>query len=217
MIKQFAKRNYYRASGLVFAVVFGVFMLSPSQQIMAQKSGRALTTPQFTQAGAEGCLTCHAGSKMAVIAETPHGNADDPHAPYALQGCESCHGPGSIHVSRAGGGAGFPALLQFANSKTRADQKAACLACHAEDMGAEPGMEWVGSKHDTPRMTCSNCHQVHTTENPLATRAGEVKNCSSCHEDEIKTHRRFERQGIDFDKLKCSQCHDVHQLLSDPE
>ena len=61
---------------------------------------------QFSAGGTEQCLTCHAGDNMTIMAETPHGNTDNPHSPYSKQGCESCHGPGSVHISRAGGGAG---------------------------------------------------------------------------------------------------------------
>ena len=66
---------------------------------------------QFTEGGTELCLSCHGGESMTIMADTAHGNVDNPHTPYAQKGCESCHGPGSVHVSRAGGGIGFPLLL----------------------------------------------------------------------------------------------------------
>jgi len=69
---------------------------------------------QFTAEGAERCLNCHAGERMTIMAETAHGNSQDPHTPFAKQGCESCHGPGSLHVSRARGGRGFPAMITLA-------------------------------------------------------------------------------------------------------
>ena len=81
-------------------------------------------------------------------------------------------------------------------------------------MGELQGMEWTGSLHDTPRMTCSTCHELHTTSNPLANRDQQAENCATCHEDQITNHKRFESKGIVFDQLACSDCHDVHQLIS---
>ncbi len=167
---------------------------------------------QYTADGADSCLRCHGVERMTTMAETAHGNANNPHAPYAQQGCESCHGPGSLHVSRARGGAGFPALIRFGDEATHDQQKTACLNCHAQDMGELEGMEWAGRLHDTPQVTCSTCHQVHSTENPLANREDQISTCAHCHEDEISNHQRFEQQGIVFDRLTCNDCHDVHQL-----
>lgn len=180
----------------------------------AAEQASRVPTAHYTDVGTEGCLTCHAGDNMTVMAETAHGDADDPHAPYAQQGCESCHGPGSLHVSRSRGGAGFPPLLRFRRDGDPVpDQLAACLDCHAQDMGETPAMAWTGSLHDTGRMTCSSCHQMHMTENLLATREQQVDNCGTCHGKQIDEHNRFESRGIVFDRLTCHTCHDVHQLI----
>ena len=171
-------------------------------------------TAQYTDTGTDGCLTCHAGDNMTVMAETPHGDPDDPHTPYAQQGCESCHGPGSLHVSRSRGGAGFPALLRFRRDGDPVpDQLAACLNCHGEDMGETAGMAWTGSLHDTGRITCSTCHEMHVAENLLASRDQQIENCGMCHGKQIEEHNRFESRGIAFDRLDCAACHDVHQLM----
>ena len=83
-------------------------------QSEAQDSSRsAAPDAQFTSEGSERCLTCHAGESMTAVLDTPHGDATNPHTPFANYGCESCHGPGSWHISRARGGAGFPPLLGF--------------------------------------------------------------------------------------------------------
>jgi DmsE family decaheme c-type cytochrome len=170
---------------------------------------------QFTADGTASCIRCHGGESMTVMAETPHGDSDDPHTPYAQQGCESCHGPGSIHISRARGGRGFPELLRFGDSETTAQQSASCLNCHTNDMGALAGIDWTDSLHDTGRMTCVSCHQLHTTDNPMADEAQQTNTCAHCHEKQIAGHPRFEDKGIVFDQLTCYDCHDVHQLLHD--
>jgi DmsE family decaheme c-type cytochrome len=171
---------------------------------------------QFTAEGAERCLHCHAGERMMIMAETAHGNADNPDAPYANQGCESCHGPGSLHVSRARGGRGFPALITFDTADTTQRQTEACVDCHANDMGDLAGMEWIGSAHDTDDMTCVSCHEAHRVGNPLTAKDEQLEICAACHKGDIASHPRFEDKGIVFDRLSCSDCHDVHQLIHEP-
>lgn len=204
----------------VFAVMGEVMLfalLCSSITSALAQGGKSATDAQYTKGGTESCMYCHVGEQIIVIAETAHGNASNPHAPYAQQGCESCHGPGSLHVSRARGGVGFPALLRFGDRKTRPQQNSTCLVCHGQDMGDIEAMEWTGSLHDTPRMTCVSCHQLHTADDLLTTRDGQIKNCSRCHEDEISNHKRFESKGINFNKLTCYDCHDVHQLIASPD
>jgi len=155
---------------------------------------------------------------MTIVAESAHGNPDNPHAPYAQQGCESCHGKGSLHASRARGGAGFPDLIRFKRRGSSVqDQNQACLDCHAETLGKLEGMTWSDSLHDTGRMTCGSCHQIHTTENAMAVASEQKTTCARCHEEQIATHPKFENKGIVFDKLTCGDCHDVHQLERKPE
>ena len=189
----------------------------PSVAVDAQelKAGKRVAA-QYTTGGTDGCLRCHGGPTMTLMGDTVHGDSSNPHAPYAQQGCEACHGPGSLHVSRARGGTGFPALLRFGDRQTRPQQTAACLDCHAKDMGNLAGMEWTGSLHDTPRMTCVSCHTLHTTENKLADARQQTSNCNKCHAEQITAHPRFEDKGIVFDRLMCSDCHDVHQLRKAP-
>ncbi len=179
----------------------------------AQASSATLEAePEFSARGTEHCLMCHKGENMTIMAETPHGNTDNPHSPYSRQGCESCHGPGSVHVSRAGGGIGQPALLAFKGRENVAEQNAACLACHAQSMGELEGFAWTGSLHDKPSITCQRCHQSHSTERPMQNLDQQLENCSTCHRRHIAQHPRFENAGISFDELKCSTCHDVHAL-----
>jgi hypothetical protein len=73
--------------------------------------------PAFTGENPENCLVCHSGERMRSIADGAHGNTKDNRAPFGNNGCESCHGPASIHVSRAHGGKGFPPLIGFGYTK----------------------------------------------------------------------------------------------------
>jgi DmsE family decaheme c-type cytochrome len=183
----------------------------------AQQPG-AVPQAKFTEQGTERCLDCHGGEQMTLIADSPHGDVSNPHTPYAQRGCESCHGKGSLHVSRARGGAGFPELIQFKRRGASVQrQNEACLNCHMTDMDELEGMAWAGSLHDTGRMSCGTCHTIHVVENAMASATEQKQTCMGCHDEQIAAHPRFENKGIVFDKLTCGDCHDVHQLERKPE
>ncbi len=98
---------------LAISVLLGFLGLALVQASEDKETRSNPPQAQFTAAGVEGCLRCHVGDRLTAMAKTAHGNKDNPHTPYATQGCESCHGPGSFHSSRARGGVGFPALISF--------------------------------------------------------------------------------------------------------
>lgn len=173
---------------------------------------RLAAEAQYTAGGTKQCLTCHGGETMTIMAETVHGNLENPHSPYSQQGCESCHGAGSVHVSRSGGGAGRPILLSFKGTQNVPEQNAACQNCHAETLGALEGFDWADSLHETADLSCQDCHQSHSTERPMQDQAQQLANCSGCHRRQIDDHPRFENAGIVFDSLSCGTCHAVHEL-----
>jgi DmsE family decaheme c-type cytochrome len=209
-------RIFQRAFALVLLLgAIGIALLPQSIAAQGNASSGAVEA-QFTAEGTERCLGCHAGERMTIIGATAHGNPDNPDTPYASHGCESCHGPGSLHVSRARGGRGFPALIVFGQSDSAQRQTDACLGCHANDMGDIEGMEWTDSTHDVAGMTCVNCHEAHIVGNPLQAQEPQREACETCHRKAMASHPRFEDKGIVFDKLSCYDCHDVHQLIHEP-
>ena len=172
--------------------------------------------PQFTPEGTESCLVCHSGEKMQLMQNGAHGLKGGPDSPMSQKGCESCHGPGSFHVSRAHGGAGFPAMIYFGTSEDAASrdvQIRACLDCHQSAVAEVEAIAFVGSPHDDEEINCSSCHQGHVEQDPiLVDRSAEAENCFSCHEDMREGHNPFEGRSIDLDSLNCSTCHDVHAV-----
>ena len=192
----------------VGTVVLGAFGSGTKAQ-----SVRSLPEAKYTDGGPEACLSCHGGPLMTLMADTPHGDMSNPHTPYAQQACESCHGPGSFHVSSARGGVGFPPLNDFSYVGWPEDgQFDSCLSCHAEGAGDMAGIGWVGSVHDVAGMSCSSCHEVHAVENPLAEVAGQRSLCATCHGLSNSRHAVFEAGGMQFDTMKCTNCHAVHKL-----
>ncbi len=170
-------------------------------------------TPVFTIEGSASCLRCHSGEKMRAIAASPHGDTVTRGSKATAPDCESCHGPGSIHISRAHGGRGFPPLTQFGRQKSdspREEQLHACLSCHADESLGERRVVFIGSAHDRSTINCSTCHTAHAETDPVSARETQRKICARCHRRDITNHPRFEDKRIDFDALSCSTCHDVH-------
>ena len=170
-------------------------------------------TPIYTEGGSEDCLRCHSGNKMRDVAESPHGDGTSPFSPAANHDCESCHGPGSIHISRAHGGRGFPLLTQFGRGKEvspRATQLAACLGCHGAESEIEPRIVFLGSPHDRNNINCSTCHTVHAVSDPLKEPETQYQTCNRCHRRDMENHRK-----MNFDRVSCSRCHDVHAPVTE--
>ena len=183
-----------------------------------EQAGQSL--PVYTEEGTEACLFCHSGEKMQAVMAGAHGASQDKPTPMSLEGCESCHGPGSFHVSRAHGGRGFPRLTNFGdveNAAPRSAQVDACLTCHAEATGEAAIIEFTGSPHDIDGITCSTCHAVHVETDPIADGSHQLETCSNCHGDVAPDHEELLGESVDFEEISCSSCHDVHEAADGDE
>jgi DmsE family decaheme c-type cytochrome len=194
-----------------------LFMLAAPllQAARADAPVAAYRTPTFTAQGSASCLRCHSGEKIRAVNGSPHGDADRPGTPAAGLGCEACHGPGSIHISRAHGGRGFPPLRMFgrgAGTAPRQEQLETCLGCHAADVGEAEPIGFYGSPHDRNTINCSTCHTAHAEVDPVRDQESQTAICRRCHRRQIEAHPRFEDTGIEFGNLTCSACHDVHAV-----
>jgi len=195
---------------LVFMSPGQAFTQEPEQTTTAHRE------QIFTRGGADECLRCHSGDKMRAIKNSAHGNMENMFTPLAARGCEACHGPGSIHVSRAHGGAGFPKMIDFgrgSNFSPRETQIEACLACHQEDKGGRLVIEWYNSSHNRKNITCTRCHTIHVETDPMQDADQQVALCSRCHRKDLEKHKRFEEASIDFESLSCGTCHNVHEAF----
>ena len=98
--------------------------------------------------GIDACTDCHE-EKVIGMRKNAHGQAADARTPYASDGCETCHGPGTTHFDIEGNCI-ISLRGRFGESvKLRND---ICLGCHNSDM-----MHWPG-KHPRKRGSC--LHQL---------------------------------------------------------
>jgi DmsE family decaheme c-type cytochrome len=206
------------AISTILALTF--LCLSPAISTAQETAQKPTRIPSFTKEGSESCLRCHSGEKMRAILASPHSATEIEGTPATTYGCESCHGPGSIHISRAHGGKGFPPLTRFDRRSThspRDEQLHACLSCHADESMGEKQIVFMGSAHDRRNINCSTCHIMHTESDPISSKENQDRTCGRCHRKDIRNHPRFEEKSIDFDALSCSTCHDVHVPMEEEE
>jgi DmsE family decaheme c-type cytochrome len=204
---------------LAISLLFFFPLVSAGLAATPENSAEAKRTPSFTSEGTGSCLRCHSGEKIRAIALNSHGHVENLQSPAAANGCESCHGPGSIHISRAHGGRGFPPLTTFGRGSDvspREEQLQACLTCHVDETADTQRITFIGSVHDKRTINCSTCHTLHVESDPISDKDRQAATCYRCHRRQKEEHPRFEGKSINFEALSCSTCHDVH-LAEFPE
>ena len=205
-------------------VLYALFLALFSTLLHAQDSSEASRgpsrVPSYTGEGAAGCLMCHSRERMHAIKEGLHGNDKNPSSPLSQQSCEACHGPGSIHVSRAHGGTGFPPLVEFGRGKKfspRDMQVDACLTCHEDEYGHATLIGFRESVHNRKNINCSTCHEIHAAEDPSRITDIQNETCFRCHRKVKTEHPKKGKREINFDRIKCARCHDVHEYHPEPD
>ena len=154
--------------------------------------------------GADICEACHEDIAGA-LRMNPHAQSADPRTPAAREGCESCHGPGSLHVEADGeSSAGMLSFHPAADESTE-QQNAACLSCHRE----KRLMHWQASAHDNEDTACSSCHTVHLPDRVLE-RSTQAEVCYACHRAIRAQTYQASTHPIRAGKVVCSDCHNAH-------
>jgi len=145
--------------------------------------------------GSKVCAVCHTNAHPDIM-KSPHRSLmEDKDA----AGCESCHGPGSVHAASGGAKGTIRAM-------SAGTQAGLCYECH----GVETKMiRWTRSEHAKAGLTCTSCHD------PLkvAGRGSKKKDpdsCYVCHQDVRAQFRMPNSHPINRGAMKCSSCHDPH-------
>jgi DmsE family decaheme c-type cytochrome len=194
------------------AVALGADQPPPSAApTPAAKAGStAAPAPQQTCVGSEVCRACHP-DRFSTVERSSMGKIimQFPRTDLEKRGCESCHGPRSLHVGDPTNPAYWQGLFGAHGAKaTPARRDAVCNACH--DKGDH--LYWSGSLHDRSNLSCVTCHSVHApaSSRNLLTQPDEFQLCGGCHIVRRAQLMRTSHMPLRESKLTCSTCHNPH-------
>ncbi|HEY7883347.1 MAG TPA: DmsE family decaheme c-type cytochrome [Cellvibrionaceae bacterium] len=157
------------------------------------------------------CLMCHRDDSPLSSGHIMHGahaltgNSRSPFAP-GQQGCQSCHGPASAHMSINAEGVRPPPPVMFGSDYDPEPQNTVCLSCHT----ADKGHHWSGSAHEFAQLSCSSCHTVHQTEDSALGFHGKTGLCLDCHTRERAEILHPSTHPLRDGQMSCIDCHAPH-------
>jgi len=193
--KAWVCRHRGRVGAALLAVSLAVVAIS-----CGTYTGTLIAPPQIAGAtfvGSKSCEQCHqeifrkfkTADHARLMAKGP--NAED-------MGCESCHGPGSLH--NESGGAHHTIINPRRDSET-------CFQCHLEMRGSFAAV----SHHplEDGKVSCADCHNPHEgrmIKGGGTSQASANETCTKCHTAQqgpfIFEHVAM-REG-------CTTCHNPH-------
>ena len=113
------------------------------------------------------------------------------------EGCQSCHGPGSLHIESGG-----------EKSKIIAGNPALCYTCH-QRVRSEFSLQYQHPV-STDRIGCNDCHSMHSPEQ-TGTMLVSNETCYKCHQEQ-RGPWVFEHEPVEHDG--CNACHDPHGSIN---
>ena len=153
--------------------------------------------------GTETCASCHEKQNNEFNLSAHARIAANEEIEGVAQGCEICHGPGSVHVE-AGGGRGT-----MINPSKKPE---ICFTCHLDKK-----MEFrLPNRHPVleGHMSCSDCHDLHGVDaRPwTATSLDDInQTCFKCHQEKAGPFP-FAHGAL---RDGCTTCHQVHGSITD--
>lgn len=197
-------------------VIHGIFLavglyLDVFPHVFAQTGGG-------TFVGSGTCLeACHEGAEPRIRHRLSGKNEfEDPQ----WLGCESCHGPGSLHKED---GTAATILRPVPDSAEAFESN--CLACHRDNSKVA---DFKSSRHKQKKVSCFDCHALHKIEDDeegpepkFLLKRSEPKLCFECHEDvREEMGKTYVHPAVSADPnepggvdhfIQCTACHNPHE------
>jgi len=165
---------------------------------------KQLTMPVIdgaTPVGSQACMECHEGYRAGV-----HSRLAEFEYMGGTEGCEACHGGGSLHVEADGA-----KILKFGELLPE-ESAAVCAKCHSDGKL----MDWTHSEHALSDVACSDCHQIHG-DAKFALKQQDPELCYSCHQEQMAKGNFPSHHPIKEGKMTCGDCHNPHGELNTEE
>lgn len=156
--------------------------------------------PGATYAGSKSCEDCHEPITRR-FATADHARLSAVGKNALDIGCESCHGPGSLHVESGG------ELRTIINPKKNPE---ACFGCHLDKRGQ------FNLPHAHPvlagKVACVDCHHPHEGAGwgGGAARQAHHEGCIQCHPAQRGPYA-FEHEAM---REGCTTCHNPHGTVN---
>jgi len=166
---------------------------------------KQLTLPVIdgaTAIGQEACVECHEGMSAGV-----HSRLAGFEYMGGTQGCEACHGGGSLHIDSADNGQ----ILKFGELLPE-ESAAVCAKCH--DSGKL--IDWTHGEHALSDVGCGDCHTIHGG-GKTSLKQQDPELCYSCHKEQQAKASFPSHHPIKEGKMTCGDCHNPHGELQTDE
>ena len=183
------------------AILIGIAMVATTSAAFEYELNYPENLSDATFVGDETCAACHEEVAMS-FSKGLHGRVQDFEAPRAMVlGCESCHGPGSLHVD-----SNEPDDIVNPASTDASLSVRLCLQCHTS--GSMSHFE--GTTHAMNEVSCASCHSVHGPQYGGLPKKMQPQSCYGCHADMKSKSYLPSHHPIKEGKMFCSDCHDPH-------
>ena len=206
------KKSIGAATAAFISVGIMAMILSPAGSPQAQKekpAENAKAVPKAEYIGSETCQACHEDPPKQLIGSVHHSLLKEGKKPDGTGGCESCHGPGSIHAEDPK----KENILTF-KIEPAAARSNACLSCHGKKVNLA---DFRRSAHRTQRIPCDQCHangsgeafhRMRSVEEMKKTTGSQL--CVECHGEVRSAFSMPFHHRVNEGYMRCVDCHREH-------